>query len=97
MREIAALKLDAFRCPLSLDLAVVSSRQSCPKNRNVSAGPGRRSVGRRSHHPVRRTFCAYSPGAARFIISKTYSRAQSSSGDSDTEIAQPPRGLEMLF
>jgi hypothetical protein len=23
MREIAALKLDAFRCPLSLDLAVV--------------------------------------------------------------------------
>ena len=56
MRESAAPKLDASRCPLSLDLAVGSARQSCPKNRNVTAGlglvripdpPGRRSVGGR--------------------------------------------------
>ena len=56
MRESASLKLDASRCPLSLESPVGSARQSCPKNRNVSAGlglvripdpPGRRSVGGR--------------------------------------------------
>ena len=57
MREIAALKLDAFRCPLSLDLAVASPGNRV-QNRNVSAGPGRRSVGRRRHYPVRRTFAS---------------------------------------
>jgi hypothetical protein len=37
MRESASPKLDASRCPLSLDLAVGSARQSCPKNRKASA------------------------------------------------------------
>ena len=52
----ASPKLDASHCPSSLESPVGSVRQSCPKNRNVSAGlglvriadpPGRRSVGGR--------------------------------------------------
>ena len=40
MRESASPKLDASRCPLSLDYPVLSARQSGPRSRKASAGLG---------------------------------------------------------
>jgi len=81
----AGRKPDASPRLLLLDLAVGSARQSCPKNRNVSAGlglvripdpPGRRSVGGREPSFSPPPFLRLRSGSCSTHTSKTHSNSQ---------------------
>src|SRR6202030_4760720 len=104
-RESASPKLNISRCPSSLESPVGSARQSCPKNRNVSAGlglvripdpPGRRSVGGRKPSVSPPPFLRLRSGSCSTHDVENVFQF-SVDPVSDAEIAQPPRGSKCCF